>query len=100
HTRFSRDWSSDVCSSDLDDCFPSRITRDRLAGRFGQAIDAGVNLLRVWGGGLYESEDFYDLADELGLMVWQDFPFACAAYPEERSEERRVGNGRSARGIA
>src|SRR5690606_22667244 len=66
-----------------DDCFPSRITRDRLAGRFGQAIDAGVNLLRVWGGGLYESEDFYDLADELGLMVWQDFPFACAAYPEE-----------------
>lgn len=66
-----------------DDCFPSRITRDRLAARFGQAVGAGVNLLRVWGGGLYESEDFYDLADELGLLVWQDFPFACAAYPEE-----------------
>ncbi|GAA3151944.1 glycoside hydrolase family 2 protein [Planomonospora alba] len=66
-----------------DDCFPSRITRDRLAARFGQAAGAGVNLLRVWGGGLYESEDFYDLADELGLLVWQDFPFACAAYPEE-----------------
>ncbi|MDA0632345.1 glycoside hydrolase family 2 protein [Nonomuraea sp. MCN248] len=66
-----------------DDCFPSRVTRSRLAERFGQAVGAGVNLLRVWGGGLYESEDFYDLADELGLLVWQDFPFACAAYPEE-----------------
>ncbi|MEU4508899.1 glycoside hydrolase family 2 TIM barrel-domain containing protein [Nonomuraea wenchangensis] len=66
-----------------DDCFPSRVTRERLAERFGQALDAGVNLLRVWGGGLYESDDFYDLADELGLMVWQDFPFACSAYPEE-----------------
>ncbi|OUC90854.1 glycoside hydrolase family 2 protein [Streptosporangium minutum] len=66
-----------------DDCFPARITRERLAERFGQAVGAGVNLLRVWGGGLYESEDFYDLADELGLLVWQDFPFACAAYPEE-----------------
>ncbi|SEG36237.1 beta-mannosidase [Nonomuraea solani] len=66
-----------------DDCFPSRITRERLAGRFAQATEAGVNLLRVWGGGRYESEDFYDLADELGLLVWQDFPFACAAYPEE-----------------
>lgn len=66
-----------------DDCFPARVTRERLAERFGQAVDANVNLLRVWGGGLYESEDFYDLADELGLLVWQDFPFACAAYPEE-----------------
>ncbi|MET8336398.1 glycoside hydrolase family 2 protein [Streptosporangium canum] len=66
-----------------DDCFPARVTRERLAERFGQATGANVNLLRVWGGGLYESEDFYDLADELGLLVWQDFPFACAAYPEE-----------------
>lgn len=66
-----------------DDCFPSRVTRARLAERLAQATGAGVNLLRVWGGGLYESDDFYDLADELGLMVWQDFPFACAAYPEE-----------------
>ncbi|MEV0994915.1 glycoside hydrolase family 2 TIM barrel-domain containing protein [Nonomuraea sp. NPDC050202] len=66
-----------------DDCFPARVTRERLAERFAQATAAGVNLLRVWGGGLYESEDFYSLADELGLLVWQDFPFACAAYPEE-----------------
>ncbi|RKN19966.1 glycoside hydrolase family 2 protein [Micromonospora musae] len=66
-----------------DDTFPTRITRDRLAERFGQAIEANVNLLRVWGGGRYESTDFYDLADELGLLVQQDFLFACAAYPEE-----------------
>ncbi|MBG0827143.1 glycoside hydrolase family 2 protein [Planomonospora sp. ID67723] len=66
-----------------DDCFPSRVTRERLAERFTQAAEANVNLLRVWGGGRYESDDFYDLADELGLLVWQDFLFACAAYPEE-----------------
>jgi beta-mannosidase len=66
-----------------DDTFPSRVTRERYARRLGQAAGAGVNFLRVWGGGRYESEDFYDLADELGLMVGQDFLFACAAYPEE-----------------
>ncbi|MFG2104179.1 glycoside hydrolase family 2 protein [Micromonospora echinaurantiaca] len=66
-----------------DDVFPSRITRQRLAERLHQAADANVNLLRIWGGGRYESADFYDLADSLGLLVQQDFLFACAAYPEE-----------------
>ncbi|TDB80676.1 glycoside hydrolase family 2 protein [Micromonospora sp. KC721] len=66
-----------------DDAFPNRVTRARLAERFGQAVDANVNLLRVWGGGRYESTDFYELADSLGLLVQQDFLFACAAYPEE-----------------
>lgn len=66
-----------------DDPFPSRITRQRLAERLRQAADANVNLLRIWGGGRYESADFYDLADSLGLLVQQDFLFACAAYPEE-----------------
>lgn len=66
-----------------DDCFPARVTPGRLRERFGQAVEVGANLLRVWGGGLYESDEFYSLADSLGLLVWQDFPFACAAYPEE-----------------
>ncbi|MFF6783646.1 glycoside hydrolase family 2 protein [Streptomyces sp. NPDC012510] len=67
-----------------DDVFPSRITRERYRERLRQAADARVDLVRVWGGGIYESEDFYDACDELGLLVWQDFPFACAAYPEEQ----------------
>ncbi|MEU0153643.1 glycoside hydrolase family 2 protein [Micromonospora fulviviridis] len=66
-----------------DDAFPNRVTRARLAERFAQAVGANVNLLRIWGGGRYESADFYELADELGLLVQQDFLFACAAYPEE-----------------
>ncbi|MFG1899485.1 glycoside hydrolase family 2 protein [Micromonospora carbonacea] len=66
-----------------DDAFPDRVTRQRLAHRFDQAVGANINLLRVWGGGRYESEDFYELADSLGLLVQQDFLFACAAYPEE-----------------
>ncbi|MGC9538822.1 glycoside hydrolase family 2 protein [Streptomyces sp. UG1] len=67
-----------------DDVFPSRVTRERYRKRLRQAAGAGVDLVRIWGGGLYESEDFYDACDELGLLVWQDFPFACAAYPEEQ----------------
>jgi beta-mannosidase len=66
-----------------DDPFPNRVDRQRYATRLGQACAAGVNAIRVWGGGIYETDDFYDVADELGLLVAQDFLFACAAYPEE-----------------
>jgi beta-mannosidase len=66
-----------------DDVFPHRVTRTGYAERLGQAADAGVNLVRVWGGGRYEGAGFYDTCDRLGLLVWQDFAFACAAYPEE-----------------
>ncbi|MGV9880248.1 glycoside hydrolase family 2 protein [Streptomyces sp. NPDC003006] len=67
-----------------DDVLPSRVTPDRYRTRLGQAADANVDLVRVWGGGIYEDEAFYDTCDELGLMVWQDFLFACSAYPEEQ----------------
>ncbi len=66
-----------------EDTFFPRVTRERLAARFDDAAAANMNLLRVWGGGIYESEDFYDLADERGILVWQDFLLACAAYSED-----------------
>ncbi len=66
-----------------DDCFPHRVDRGRYATRIADGTEAGVNLLRVWGGGLYESDDFYDVCDEEGVLVWQDALFACAAYAEE-----------------
>lgn len=73
-----------------DDCFPSRVTRERLRDRLTQAIGAGINLLRIWGGGTYESEDLYELCDELGIAVWQDFLFACATYPEDEHTAAEV----------
>jgi beta-mannosidase len=71
------------CNWIPDDCFPTRVDRARYAQRLDDAIDAHCNLLRVWGGGIYESDEFYDLCDERGILVWQDFLFACAAYPED-----------------
>ncbi|MFE5797706.1 glycoside hydrolase family 2 protein [Streptomyces sp. NPDC056503] len=67
-----------------DDVLPSRVTPERYRTRLTQAADAHIDLVRIWGGGIYEDDAFYDVCDELGLMVWQDFLFACAAYPEEQ----------------
>ncbi|MDR1807262.1 MAG: glycoside hydrolase family 2 protein, partial [Propionibacteriaceae bacterium] len=66
-----------------DDCFPSRVTPQRYRERIQQAKEAHIDLLRVWGGGLYEQDAFYDACDELGMMVWQDFALASNSYPEE-----------------
>ncbi|MFM7321034.1 MAG: glycosyl hydrolase 2 galactose-binding domain-containing protein [Armatimonadota bacterium] len=66
-----------------DGSFPGAISETRLRERLTQAKRAGFNMLRVWGGGQFESDTFYALCDELGLMVWQDFPFACSSYPDD-----------------
>ena len=61
----------------------TRLDRERYAAALADAVDAHCNLVRVWGGGIYEDDAFYELCDELGLLVWQDFLLACAAYAEE-----------------
>ncbi|PPB49285.1 beta-mannosidase [Arthrobacter pityocampae] len=65
-----------------DDPFIAEVTEERLGQRLDQAVDGGANLLRVWGGGYFSTEEFMAGCDERGLMVWHDFLFACAAYDE------------------
>ena len=63
------------------DALPSRATPELTRRLLQAAVDANMNMIRVWGGGYYEQDWFYDLCDELGLMIWQDFQFSCNLYP-------------------
>ena len=63
------------------DAFDARQTPERYRDLLESAAAANMNMIRVWGGGQYEKDVFYKLCDELGLMVWQDFMFACGNYP-------------------
>ncbi|MFN2578758.1 MAG: glycoside hydrolase family 2 protein [Pyrinomonadaceae bacterium] len=73
------------------DSFPSRITTDKYRKLLESVRDSNMNMLRVWGGGIYESDDFYSLCDEMGILVWQDFMFGCSLYP---ADEAFLGNVR------
>ena len=66
------------------DALAGRITPDATRDLLQSAVDANMNMIRVWGGGRYEPTWFYDICDELGLMIWQDFMFACNIYPSTR----------------
>jgi beta-mannosidase len=65
------------------DSLPTRITRATLEGLLKSAVDANMNMLRVWGGGYYPEDMFYDLCDRYGILIWQDFMFACGIYPAD-----------------
>ncbi len=63
------------------DALPQRATPAATRELLQSAVDANMNMLRVWGGGQYEASWFYELCDELGIMIWQDFMFSCNHYP-------------------
>jgi beta-mannosidase len=65
------------------DVFPGTLNRARYREQLELAKLANMNLLRVWGGAIVQKDAFYELCDELGLMVWQEFPLACNDYPDE-----------------
>ncbi|GIY65432.1 beta-mannosidase [Caerostris extrusa] len=66
------------------DSFQERITPEYIETLLRSAKEANMNMLRVWGGGNYESDIFYEIADRLGLLIWQDLMFACALYPTDQ----------------
>ena len=73
-----------------EDCIRGRISRERTQKLLEHCRECNFNVIRVWGGGYYPDDFFYDLCDQLGLMVWQDFMFACAVYPLTPEFEENV----------
>jgi len=65
------------------DIFPGRITAEDYRVLLQLAKEANMNMLRVWGGGIVNKDSFFEYCDEMGLMVWQEFPLACNQYPDK-----------------
>jgi beta-mannosidase len=65
------------------DSFSPRITKEKYRKLINDAKDANMNMIRVWGGGIYEDDEFYKACDENGILVWQDFMFAGSFYPAD-----------------
>ncbi|MHB1935902.1 MAG: beta-mannosidase [Acidobacteriaceae bacterium] len=72
------------------DSFPSRVTVDQIREILQSAKDANMNMVRIWGGGYYETQEFYELCDEMGIMVWQDFMFGNPWQPGTYSFKQNV----------
>jgi beta-mannosidase len=68
------------------DSFPTRISNEWLEGLINSAAQAHQNMLRVWGGGFYEDERFFNLCDRYGILVWQEFIFSCSIYPLDEAD--------------
>ncbi len=64
-----------------DDLMLARVTGERYKARIEATKNANMTMLRIWGGGIYENKVFYDLCDQMGILVWQDFMFGCGIYP-------------------
>jgi beta-mannosidase len=65
------------------DSFLPRVTLEQTKKLIADAKNCNMNMLRIWGGGVYESDDFYNICDESGILIWQDFMFACAMFPND-----------------
>mgnify|MGYP002639465593 CR=1 FL=1 len=72
------------------DIFPDRVSEEDYQKTIQLTLEANMNMLRVWGGGIYEMDEFYELCDEHGIMVWQDFMFACSLYPGDEKFLKNV----------
>ncbi|ARV06171.1 beta-mannosidase [Polaribacter sp. SA4-10] len=88
--------------------FQNKVTNQHYEKLLSDVVESNMNMLRVWGGGIYENDIFYDLCDQKGILVWQDFMFACAMYPGdieflanvEEEAEQQIKNLRNHASIA